>query len=65
MSIYIHEKNNTVINTLESLKGKKIYVEKDSFLYQNLLTIEGLTIETYEKLDTVLKNKDNILATTT
>lgn len=62
MSIYIHEKNNTVINTLESLKGKKIYVEKDSFLYQNLLTIEGLTIETYEKLDTVLKNKDNILA---
>jgi len=62
--IYVEESNPLVIKSLNSLKGKKIYVEKDSYLYQILSAKEGLTIETYEakKISDILKDEENIIA---
>jgi len=62
--IYVGEENPIVINSLNTLKGKKIYVEKDSYLQQFLKTKEGFILESYErkKLNDILKEKDVIVA---
>ncbi len=61
--IYAHETNHVHLYSMESLKGKTIYVEKNSLLYQNLSTIKDLQLETYEpkKINDILK-KDRYIA---
>lgn len=64
-SIYAHESNPMVINSLEALKEKIIYVEENSLLETELKKIAGLTIRTYSRekdWKKIIKKKDTILA---
>lgn len=47
-SVIANKDNNTVINSLNSLIGKEVYVEADSFLNTYLRTINGINIKTYK-----------------
>lgn len=62
-SVFVHESNPITIESMNSLKKQKIYVEKDSYLRENLMA-QGMNIETYEKdsLGDILKKKDAIIA---
>ena len=51
--------NNEVINSVNSLINKNVYVENNSKLHDYLKTINGVNIIPYEKLKEVKKNKDN------
>ena len=51
--------NNEVVNSVNSLINKNVYVENNSKLHEYLKTISGINIVPYEKLKEVKKNKDN------
>ncbi len=51
--------NNEVVNSVNSLINKNVYVENNSKLHEYLKTINGINIVPYEKLKEVKKNKDN------
>ncbi len=62
-SIIANNKNDIVINSINSLIGKTVYVQKDTALYNYLNGLQGITIETYETNDDLkkLNNKDVII----
>ncbi len=47
-SVVANNKNDFVINSINSLIGKTVYVQKNTTLYNYLKNIQGITIETYE-----------------
>ena len=61
--IIAKESNSLVVNSLQSLKGKTIYVLEDSILFDYLSTVDGVTIKTYRSLSDLkrLMNNDNII----
>lgn len=57
------EETNTVVNSLKSLRGKKVYVKANSLLSKYLMNLDYINIQTY-KDDKELKKiakKDNII----
>lgn len=61
--IYVHKQNPLVIESIESLKNKTLYIEDNSYLQTKLSVLDGCTLKTFElsKIDKVLKDKENIL----
>ena len=47
-SVVANNENNLVVNSIQSLVGKTVYVEENSFLKNYLSSIDGIQIETYE-----------------
>lgn len=62
-NIIAKESNNMVVNSLDSLKGKTVYVLQDSMLYNYLSTIDDITINTYRNVKGLKKiaKQDNII----
>ena len=62
-NIIAKESNNMVVNSLDSLKGKTVYVLQDSMLYNYLSTIDDITINTYRNVKELKKiaKQDNII----
>ena len=62
IGVYVHEKNDTIINSIEALKKVPVYVEENSIILNKLNNL-GLEINTFKlnKIDSILKNKDNII----
>lgn len=61
-SIIANSKNNLVINSINSLIGKEVYVEENSFLATYLKTIKGVNVKTYKNEDELNKlNKKNVI----
>lgn len=61
-SVIASSKNNIVINSINSLVGKNVYVEENSFLATYLKTINGVNVKTYKdetELDKL--NKKNVI----
>lgn len=61
-SVIASSKNNVVINSINSLIGKNVYVEENSFLATYLKTINGVNVKTYKdetELDKL--NKKNVI----
>ena len=61
-SVIASSKNNIVINSINSLIGKNVYVEENSFLATYLKTINGVNVKTYKdetELDDL--NKKNVI----
>lgn len=61
-SVIASSKNNIVINSINSLIGKNVYVEENSFLATYLKTINGVNVKTYKdetELDKL--NKKNVI----
>ena len=61
-SVIASSKNNVVINSINSLIGKNVYVEENSFLATYLKTINGVNVKTYKdetELDKL--NKGNVI----
>ena len=56
-------KNDVVINSINALAGKEVYVQNNSLLYSYLSNISGITIKTYKNAQelTKLNNKDCII----
>lgn len=61
--IYVHKQNPLVIESIESLKNKTIYVEENSYLQTKLSVLDGCTLKTFElsKIDKILKDKENLI----
>ena len=47
-SVIANSKNNIVINSINSLVGKTVYVDKNSKLYNYLTSINGIIVKTYD-----------------
>lgn len=47
-SVIASNENNLVVNSIQSLVGKTVYVDENSFLHDYLSSIKGIQIETYE-----------------
>ena len=62
IGVFVNEKNNTIINSIEALKKVPIYVEENSIILNKLSNL-GLEINTFKlnKIASILKNKDNII----
>lgn len=62
-NIIAKESNSMVVNSLDSLKGKTVYVLQDSMLYNYLSTIDDITINTYRNVKELkrLAKQDNII----
>lgn len=62
-SIIANSKNDIVINSVNSLVGKEVYVDQNSILYTYLKTINGIDIKTYRSTKELLKlnKKDTII----
>ena len=61
-SVVASNENNLVVNSIQSLVGRTVYVEENSYLYQYLISIDGIDIETYEDENDLKKlNKDNVI----
>lgn len=61
-SVVASNENNLVVNSIQSLVGRTVYVEENSYLYQYLTSIDGIDIETYEDENDLKKlNKDNVI----
>ena len=62
-NIIAKESNSMVVNSLDSLKGKIVYVLQDSMLYNYLSTIDDITINTYRNVKELKKlaKQDNII----
>lgn len=62
-NIIAKESNSMVVNSLDSLKGKTVYVLQDSMLYNYLATIDDITINTYRNVKELKKiaKQDNII----
>ena len=61
--IYAHKENPIVIESIESLKNKVIYVEEDSYLQTRLSILDGCTLKTFDlsKIDSILKDEENLI----
>lgn len=55
--------NSVVLNSLNALKGKEVYVLKDSILKNSLSSIGNIDIKTYKNTDELIKvaKKDSII----
>ena len=62
-NIIAKESNSMVVNSLDSLKGKTVYVLQDSMLYNYLATMDDITINTYRNVKELKKiaKQDNII----
>ena len=63
-NIIAKESNSMVVNSLDSLKGKTVYVLQDSMLYNYLATIDDITINTYrnvKELKKIAKQDNSIM----
>ena len=62
-NIIAKESNSMLVNSLDSLKGKTVYVLQDSMLYNYLATIDDITINTYRNVKELKKiaKQDNII----
>lgn len=62
-NIIAKESNSMVVSSLDSLKGKTVYVLQDSMLYNYLSTIDDITINTYRNVKELKKlaKQDNII----
>ena len=62
IGVFVNEKNNTIINSIEALKKVPIYVEENSIILDKLSNL-GLETNTFKlnKIASILKNKDNII----
>ena len=61
-SVIASSKNNIVINSINSLIGKNVYVEENSFLATYLKTINGVNVKTYKDENELDKlNKRNVI----
>ena len=62
--IAANNKNNIVINSLNSLFGKEVYVDRNSSLHSYLKGVGGLNIKTYDNIKELLKlnKKDCLIA---
>jgi len=62
-SVIANSKNDIVINSVNSLVGKEVYVDKNSILYTYLKNINGININTYDNTKELLKlnRKDKII----
>ncbi len=56
-------KNDVVINSINALSGKEVYVQNNSLLYSYLSNISGVNVKTYKNAKelTKLNNKDCII----
>ena len=61
--IYAHKENPIVIESIESLKNKAIYVEENSYLQTRLSILDGCTLKTFNlsKIDSILKDEENLI----
>ena len=55
--------NDIVVNSINSLVGKTVYVEKNSIINSYLKSIKGIDIKTFDNVNQLVKmnNKDNII----
>lgn len=63
-NIYVYENNPLVVNSIESLKGKTIYVEENTLLLTELQKVSNLTIKAYNRekdWKKIIKDKKAIL----
>ena len=62
-AIYANKENPIVIQSVESLKNKTIYIEENSYLQTKLSVLDGCTLKTFKlsKINSILKNKDNLI----
>ncbi len=47
-SVIANNKSNLVVNSVQSLVGKTVYVEENSYLHNYLKSVKGIDIKTYE-----------------
>lgn len=61
--VVAHEENPLVINSISSLSGKSVYVQKNTILERYLNSLGGIDIKTYESLKDLkkLSKKNNII----
>ena len=61
-SVIASNENNLVVNSIESLVGRTVYVEENSILHEYLESIDGIKIETYEdEGDLKRLNRKNVI----
>ena len=63
-SVVANKKNSIVVQSLQSLTGKEVYVEKDTVLYNYLKSNLNATIKTYEtekELEKIVKKGEIVL----
>lgn len=62
-SVVASNKNNLVVNSIQSLVGNTVYVEENSYLHNYLKSIDGINIKTYENESDLkkLNKKDEII----
>ena len=62
-AVYANKENPIVIQSVESLKNKTIYIEENSYLQTKLSVLDGCTLKTFKlsKINSILKNKDNLI----
>lgn len=61
-SVIANNKNNLVVNSINSLMGETVYVEENSFLFTYLKSISGINVKTYKNEDELNKlNKKNVI----
>lgn len=61
-SVIANSKNNIVVNSINSLIGKNVYVEENSFLATYLKTVKGINVKTYKNEDDLDRlNKKNVI----
>ncbi len=62
--VFVYENSDMVISSLDSLKGKDVYVEENTLLYNELSKSNILNIKTYNKekdWKKITKKKDSII----
>ena len=61
-SVIANHENNLVVNSIQSLVGKTVYVEENSYLHNYLKSIDGIDIETYEDENDLKKlNRQDVI----
>lgn len=61
LSIALRRDNNTVVDSLNSLAGKTVYVRENSIIYDYLKNISGIKLETFNTQKELQKiNKKNV-----
>lgn len=62
-AIIANEQNPLIINSISSLEGKTIYVQKNSLIEKYISSLGGITVKTYEDAKSLKKvsKKDNII----
>ncbi len=62
--VFVYENSDLVISSLDSLKGKDVYVEENTLLYSELSKKNNLNIKTYNRekdWKKITKKKDSII----